>query len=159
MRYGQQTFTSEPIGNFQGNFNDASLKSEAPTFFDRLLKKAKKEVSDAIKATPVDAKKHISAVSSRDAKMHHMYSKLQSAPGHKITLDLSTELNQRMRTDHIFEDLVPHHLRASADPVRPRNFDCLKSAVNTYEKHCGRFSDYDLKYVRQLVILCESQES
>lgn len=156
MRYGQQTFTKEPIGNFQGNYNDATLLESGPNFFEKLVKKAKREVSDSDR---VDARKHISAVGSRDAKMHHLYSKLQTTAGHKITIDLSTELNARMRTDHVFEDLVPSRLRASSQPVRPRNFTCLKSAVSTYEKHCGKFSDYDLKYVRQLVVLCESTES
>lgn len=156
MRYGQQTFTKEPIGNFQGNFDDASLLETTPKFFERLVKKAKKEVSDA---HTTETRKHLATVSSRDAKMHHLYSKLQTTAGHKITIDLSSELNARMRTDHVFEELVPKHLRASSTPVRPRNFECLKQAVSTYEKQCGKFSDYDLKYVRQLVLLCESFES
>lgn len=156
MKYGQQTFTKEPIGNFQGNFNDATVQESAPHFFERLLKKAKREVSDAL-VVETDPKKHLSAVHSRDAKLHHLYSTLQTKPGHKITIDLSSELNARMRTDHVFEDLLPHYLRASAsEPLRPRNFECLKNAVNTFEKFCGKMSDYDLKYVRHLVVLCES---
>lgn len=123
MRYGQQTFTKEPIGNFQGNFNDAEITDKAGNFFQKLLKQAKREVTDA---APVDAKKHISAVHSRDAKLHHLYSTLQTKPGHKITIDLSSELNARMRSDHVFEDLVPTTLRASSETIRPRNFECLK---------------------------------
>ena len=62
-----------------------------------------------------------------------------------------------MRTDHVFEDLVPLTARPNGDQViRPRNFDCLKQAITQYEKFCGKMSDYDLKYVRQLVNLCET---
>lgn len=101
----------------------------------------------------------MSAISSRDAKMHHLYSSLQTKGGHKVTIDLSSELNQRMRTDHVFEDLVPHNLRASLQSVKPRNFECLKASMNTYERHCGKMSDYDLKYVRHLVFMCEAMNS
>lgn len=156
MKYGQQSFTNEPIGNFQGNFNDAAISpKKAANFFERVLKTAKKQLTDA---PLVDTKKHISAVHSRDAKMHHLYSTLQTKPGHKITIDLSTELNARMRTDHTFEDLVDEdEIRNSS--LLPRDFNCLKEAVNTYEKHCGKLSDYDLRYVRHLVYICETAPS
>ena len=72
MKYGQQTFTKEPIGNFQGNFDDSTIETNTPTFFDRLVKKAQRQLA----AVPVDPKKHISAVHSRDAKLHHLYSTL-----------------------------------------------------------------------------------
>lgn len=153
MRYGQTSFAAEPIGNFQGNFNDAAVKADS--FFQSFIRKAKRQIADEA----IDEDKHMSAVHSRDAKLHHLYSTLQSKGGHKITIDLSSELNARMRTDHVFEDLVPQYLRDSQTIIRPRNFDCLKEAVNTYEKFCGKFSDYDLKYVRQLVTLCETSPS
>lgn len=155
MKYGQQTFTNEPIGNFQGNFNDAALTDKAANFFERMIKQAKRQVSDSV---VIDSEQHISAVHSRDAKMHHLYSTLQSKPGHKITIDLSSELNARMRTDHTFESLVDDD-DVRAAKIQPRNFDCLKEAVNAYEKHCGKFSDYDLKYVRHLVYICETSPS
>lgn len=157
MRYGQTSFTSEPIGNFQGNFNDANVKVTPESFFDKLVKKAKRQLN-----TPeVDDNKHMSAVHSRDAKLHHLYATLQTKGGHKISIDLSSELNARMRTDHVFESLVPPMFRAttSGRTIRPRNFECLKKAVDTYEQKCGKFSDYDLKYVRQLVNLCETLPS
>jgi legumain len=153
MKYGQQTFTNEPIGNFQGNFNDASAQPKAESFFDRLVLKARKQAA----IIPSDSDKHMSAIHSRDARLHHLYSTLQTKGGHKVSIDLSTELNMRMRTDHVFEDLVPSTVRPNGDQIiRPRNFDCLKQAITQYEKSCGKMSDYDLKYVRQLVNLCET---
>jgi hypothetical protein len=154
MKYGQTTFTKEPIGNFQGNFDEPTIETQT-TFFDKLVKKATRELN----SSPVDTKKHISAVQSRDAKLHHLYSTLQTNGGHKIHLDLSTELNARMRTDHVFEELMPNHLRAAKGTIRPRDFECLKKAMTTYETFCGKMSDYDLKYVKILVQMCETTPS
>jgi len=39
----------------------------------------------------------------------------------------------------------------------PRNFDCLRFIMGFVEEKCGRFSDYSLKYVRNLVNICETQ--
>jgi hypothetical protein len=61
-----------------------------------------------------------------------------------------------MRVDHVFEELMPVHLRQSAEPVRPRNFECLKQSIDTYESACGKLSDYDLQYVKYLVQACET---
>jgi len=66
-------------------------------------------------AAPVeDSKQHMSAVSSRDIKLHHLYTALRNKGGHKIHLDMSEEITKRMRVDHVFEDLAPSHLRATA---------------------------------------------
>jgi hypothetical protein len=114
MKYGTQTFTAEPIGNFQGNLEEPAVTLSAHSFFDKLIKKATRQLQAPVQ---VDAKRHMSAISSRDAKMHHLYSSLQTKGGHKVTIDLSSELNQRMRTDHVFEELIPHNLRASLQSV------------------------------------------
>lgn len=72
MKYGQETFTNEPIGNFQGNYNDPAIKPKTESFFDRLVLKARKQAS----VIPSDFDKHMSAVHSRDSKLHHLYSTL-----------------------------------------------------------------------------------
>ncbi len=37
------------------------------------------------------------------------------------------------------------------------NFDCLKAAIEKFEKHCGKLSDYALKHVRTLAHMCSYQ--
>ena len=37
----------------------------------------------------------------------------------------------------------------------PRNFACLRAAVENTEESCGRFTDYSLKWVYVLANLCE----
>lgn len=118
---------------------------------DRLFLKAKRQLGSPVD----DARRLISTVSSRDAKLHHLYSRLQEKGGHKVHLDMTSELTQRMRIDHVFEDFMPKHLRAS-EPVLPKNFDCLKELIETYEENCDKLGDYGLKYVKYFVQKCES---
>lgn len=68
---------------------------------------------------------------------------------------MAEEINTRMKIDHIFESILPTHLRSS-ETVLPRNFDCLKSLMDTYESACGKLGDYGLKYVKYFVQTCES---
>lgn len=36
-------------------------------------------------------------------------------------------------------------------------FDCLKAAVQKFEAHCGKLSDYALKHVKTLAHMCSYQ--
>lgn len=72
-------------------------------------------------------------------------------------LELQDELTHRMKVDHIFEKISEgmYSLENNDFPL-PRNFDCLRNLVNHTEYHCGKFSDYSLKYVKYLVRECEA---
>lgn len=50
--------------------------------------------------------RHVSAIDTRDAKLHHLYAKTSTKGGHKVQLDLNTEVTRRMRVDHTFEDFT-----------------------------------------------------
>lgn len=97
-------------------------------------------------------------MSSRDIKLNHLYAVVQRRKSHKAQLDLSFEVTSRMRADHVFEAFKvstgTNHYAANG-PVRPRNFDCLKTLVNTYDKNCGKMDDYSLQYVKYFVQACE----
>lgn len=71
---------------------------------------------------------------------------------------MTTEITQRMRIDHVFEDFMPLKLRASESMV-PTNFECLKDLIDTYEEYCGPLGDYGLKYVKYFVQTCETLPS
>lgn len=143
MRYGSLEFAAEPIGNFQGNHDDPFV---TPSIAERFFKRAKLQAS----LNPQDIRKSISTVSSRDAKLHHLYAHLQEKGGHRVHLDMTTEITDRMRIDHVFEDFLPMHLRAS-ERVLPTNFECLRGLMDTYENTCGPLGDYGLKYVKYFV--------
>jgi len=154
MEYGQMTFTNTPIGDFEGDLDVMSKRGG----FEELFLQAKLE-SDKQSKVAHDPKKHMSAVSSRDAKLAHLYAKAMNQPSHKHTLALQEEITYRMKVDHIFEEFTGRKLvgadsYAKETPL-PRNFDCLKHLVNTYQASCGKLEDYSLQYVKHFVAACE----
>ena len=100
MKYGTQTFTKEPVGNFLVNFNEAAITEATPSFFDWLIKKAKKQAS----ASPIDAQKHISGIPSRGAKMHHLFPSHEDLPALKSRIEEAStqwDLINSILTNHI----------------------------------------------------------
>lgn len=162
MRYGDLEFDKEPVGNFYGNLDLPAMTESSTGFFDVLFSKAKLLQTGLEQALPsdetVDTKKHLSAVSSRDVKLNHLYAVVQRKKSHKAQLDLSFEVTQRMRVDHVFEAFNTATGAASQanGPLRVSNFDCLKTLVSAYDNACGRFDDYSLQYVKFFVRACES---
>jgi len=125
MEFGEVDFKNDVVGEFQGDV-------DSPTyFFNRLLSSAL-TVSDYITLSNKDPKRHVSAINSRDAKLNHLYSKTMTAPSHKAHIDLSTEINERMRTDHVFEQFAGE-VNDEQDFPLPRDFDCLRTMMNAYE--------------------------
>lgn len=41
------------------------------------------------------------------------------------------------------------------DDYVPKDYDCLRSLIETYETHCGKFDDYSRKFIKYLVRECE----
>lgn len=148
MEFGETDFKNLVIGDFEGDLDKTS------TLFSRLMSKAVL-VSDKLEVTQKDTKRHISAISSRDAELHHLYAKTMDKPTHKSHIDLSSEINDRMRADHVFEDFAGVLTDDQKFPL-PRDFDCLKNMMRIYEEECGKFSDYALKYIKYLVKECET---
>jgi len=146
MRYGQMSFTNEVIGDYEGDLDLDSEKFLERIFSRQLVEKKPKEL---------DVNRHTSTVNSRDAKMHHLYAKVAQEGNHKAHLDLSTEINHRMRVDNVFSEFKGHLLGAE-EYYAPQNFECLRSLVGAYKENCGALEDYSLKYVKYLVQECET---
>ena len=71
MRYGDERFISEPIGNFIGIFN--LEKSEDESIFEKIFNKTK-QITGFDEANRIDERK---AVNSRDIKLNYLHSKVQ----------------------------------------------------------------------------------
>lgn len=155
MRFGDMNFIKEPVGNFYGNLNLPAI-DEATGFFDILFSQARSLQSELLES-PRDARRHISAVSSRDIKLNHLYAVVQRRKTHKAQLDLTFEVTKRMRVDHVFEafNIASAANQHDSTPV-VRNFDCLKALIGTFEDACERLDDYSLQYVKYFVMACES---
>ena len=109
----------------------------------------------------------IQSISSRDTYMHHLYSKALNSPSRKLKLQLVDELAKMMFVDEVFADFMDtttgqlHFCRDKTedgcqDVYVPKDFDCLRAMIGTYEKHCGQFTDYARKFIKYLVRECEA---
>ena len=127
MRYGDLVFKNEPVGNFYGNKDLPAIADE--TIFSKFFMKARLLASPQAEDTK---RVHITATNSRDIKLQHLYATVSSRKSHTAQLDLAYELTSRMRADHVFEAFAPQTEGLKAGYTLPRNFDCLKTLMNTY---------------------------
>lgn len=108
----------------------------------------------------------ISSIDSRDAYLHHLYQKTLHSPSRKHKLALIEQLAKMMYTDEVFADFLEtstanvHECREDTDfgcmdEYVPKDFECLRSMISTYEAHCGKFDDYARKFIKYLVRECE----
>ncbi|TQD84266.1 hypothetical protein C1H46_030197 [Malus baccata] len=110
------------------------------------------------------------AVNQRDTKLHYFQHKLRRAPtGSQEELEarkqLLDEIAHRKHVDdsiHKIGELLFGHRETSNMLMkgRPRgqplvdNWDCFKKLLKIYEKYCGHFSAYGMKYTRAIANIC-----
>ena len=142
MKFGDFSFMSEPVADFEGN-NDGTA-----TWLEKVLQMAPVGVSSkANQSTLWD---------SRDVKMNYLHRKVQKNGDEQAQQELVNELQSRMESDSLFKDLFPNHVSNEME-VSPKDFDCLRFLMSTHDSFCGRFDDYSLKYVKHLVHTCETE--
>jgi len=145
MQYGDQTYTSDPIGNFMGD----SSSTKAAT-------------------VPMHAPSS-SSVRSRDIPLHLAYYRYLRADHadvegrQALALALQSQLADQIKVDQLFmtfsEKLTmtkekAHALFSAPGPVNVVECGCCDVAREAYKQHCGRFTDYSLQYVRLLSNAC-----
>ena len=152
QEFGDLTIQDHYVGEFQGVDDVSSMNSPDSLF--QMLK------GRAIEQNEATHNKHMSAVSSRDAEINHLYAKVMRESGHKSHLDLAEELNSRMRVDHVFADFFEGEISDDQSFPLPRDFTCLRTMMNTYADACGEpLTDYGLKYVKYFVKSCQESNS
>ena len=125
-----------------------------------------KSDSSEDKSTPVtDAKKP--KVNSRDAKLHFLMGRYNAHQGLFAHDDLAHEIRHRMALDTAFFSLFPDIYEVEGTvhsdkkmPQRvPKDFDCLRFLIETFENKCMPFSEYGLGHVKYLVEFCETSST
>jgi len=173
MQYGDQSFTSDPISNFQGQttFVVGRADEEGPInnpFHDRDAD-AENSITDA-------KLKEAGTVNSRDIPMHLAYYRYLRADkkdltnSHRLAQDLLNEINSRMDADDFFSKLTTSFV--GHDNVNTINAvlfntvaapvpygECEQRVFAAYETSCGGFTDYSLMYTRVLYNLCAQTNS
>ena len=108
-------------------------------------------------------------VNSRDAKLHFLMGRYNSHSGMFAHDDLANEIRHRMALDTAFFSLFPdiyapeddHHEEEETKPEKrvPKDFDCLRFLMETFENKCMPFSEYGLGHVKYIVEFCETSET
>jgi legumain len=146
MQYGDQTYTSDPIGDFLG------------------------DTSKKVLGVPTEIAPSSSSVRSRDIPLHLAYYRYLRADntdieGRKaLATALQNQLEAQMNADQLFmalsEKLASSKAKAQAlfsAPGPLNSMECGSCCIETreaYKKYCGGFTDYSLQYVRVLTNAC-----
>ena len=78
--------------------------------------------------------------------------------------DLAHEIRHRMALDTAFFSLFPDIYEVDGTRVdhatlmhrQPKDFDCLRFLIESFENKCMPFSEYGLGHVKYLVEFCET---
>jgi legumain len=139
MQYGDQSFTSDPIGDYMGG--------------------------SGVNATAKSVESHSSVnVDSRDIPLHLAYynyiraDKTDIKGREALAVALHEEINHRMEADLIYFKLATtladeqnfhEHVGSIANCG-----DCCKTVDQFIGEKCGGYSDYSLQYSRVVVNMC-----
>eukprot|EP00753_Platysulcus_tardus_P021751 PLAT9108.2.p1 GENE.PLAT9108.2~~PLAT9108.2.p1 ORF type:complete len:436 (+),score=229.28 PLAT9108.2:77-1384(+) len=158
MQYGQQTFTSEAIGQFQGDMNSANPILPAFTAALR-LRGATDDDLLAVRQPTVH-------VDSREASMHSLYHRYIAASGDlraRLGEALRTELAHRAHMTRVFDVMADTVFGERAAELKSYNlpataFDCHRAVDAAVEAKCGKYGDYTLKFHNIVVNMCETAD-
>jgi len=140
MAYGDQSWTSEPIGNFMGDSSN---------------------VGKVGKSTP---KRSSVDVDSRDIPLHLAYynylraDKSDFEHRQELADALTSEIAYRQQTDLLFYNLaktVGSEENFFMAAKAPGECECCDKVHEAIESECGGYTDYSLQYARVVVNLCE----
>jgi len=147
MMYGDNSFDSDPIGNFQGNLLNAKHKRHSPLLPKHVAPKAS------------------STIDSRDIELHNAYARYTHANGVEQSTVASQRLSKilavRQNTDSFFTALAATSSKTLSDLTTaptPKSIlacdACCKSVEHSIRKHCNGLSDYGLKYWSVVTNMC-----
>ncbi|KAL9650979.1 hypothetical protein ABK040_015082 [Willaertia magna] len=180
-QYGDFSFINEPLISFQGN-----AKRFHPVrshyLLDR-LREAKNRLNglNSLQYNLQNSKRRMeSAIDSRLVKEVYLQKKLQREQNPIKIQQIKQEL-QQFKKEKLFADLLFSHLSETFklykirekynqqlrnDPFGNRcndqdkiDLNCMKSNVMVYEKHCGKFNEYSIRYASYLRDACKMKVS
>jgi legumain len=163
QQYGTTAFENEPIWDFEGN--EASESSTTSTTTTTQVSIFSDGLNDDKNNKAFDSSL---AVDSRDVKLAYYMTKYEASLSlnekRKWSKVLNEEIQFRANVTSQFKKLMQIVTQIKLDSAidalmltyrPPRNFECLKQSVSLYERRCGKFTEYSLKFVKNIVFLCE----
>jgi len=142
QKFGDQTMKDDTLSLYQGSQKKASSSS----WIDWLSGSTSKPKASR-------------QVDSRLVKLAYLEAKSARQNDLESFKQLEAEKESIKKFDTIFQK-IDAKLGRSTSPLfsqsikLPKDLTCLRNAVNTFEKSCTKFTDYGLKYTRNLAHLC-----
>ena len=165
--FGDQSFLSEPIGDFEGALDEVAqrLKHDLEDLFDehKGLKKAAKwgkKMHNRVKHAKEFAhekfgkRKHIKTVDQRDIELVELFEKYMETGFADDRVALEEMLAHRAKADRFFANIMPSF--KMDQEIKIEDYDCYRFLVNTYESTCEPFSFYSAKYAKVLGHACNT---
>ena len=144
LKFGDFTFMSEPIGDFEG-----TCETDEASFTQRMLHRANHIYKKVVNTSEPSRE----LVDSRDHDLHFLYNRVMNGDKTAVA-EMQQELEHREFVDSLF---TTHFEDATNAPDTPTNFDCLRMMVGGVEELCGPWSAYSLKYVRKVANACDTK--
>ena len=138
LKFGDFSFTSEAIGDFEGADNAVSM-------IDSLLFRTESLFTDE--------QSTLQHVDQRDAHLHYLTNKVMTEGGDENHAALMEEVTLRSFYDNTFKTAFPGLLIGDLE-TELEDYDCYRFLIDSFENSCGKFNDYGFKYARYLRHTC-----
>ena len=145
-QWGQQDWTDEPIGVFEGAVDQATDKG----VWDWIAGQGMNTINQWDKSTA--EQKSNFAIGAHDIKLQYLYNWVMREPTPENHQALMDEINYRMMVDETFKTLNPNY--TVGEEHSNIDFDCYRELIGEFEAACFKLEDYSLKYAGQLVHEC-----
>jgi legumain len=147
QKYGNLSFLNDTLSKYHGN----SAKRAAKASIHPLL------------ATKLRGPATLGLVDSRLSTLASLRSIYEANPNNKTLAAYNLERASMAYFDRVFQQINSAVGKSAGflqarSPQLPQELSCLRSAVNSFESSCRKFSDYGLKYVRTLANLCYTEK-
>jgi len=185
MPYGDETWTSMPIDDFEGQPTsslthghiETGVHVDPHTFSHHPILGYRQKPSSA-SVIPVEAQTEndseriaSSGVNARDIPLHLAYYRYVRADktdlqgSHMLATQLQAAITRRVATDNNFLTLTQNVMGGPGvkaesvfglpSPSHLPAVECMQESISAYEARCGRMDDYALQYTRIFANLCD----
>jgi legumain len=152
LQWGELTWTSEPVGDFQAG---GLVEEKKKDFWTDLASTGKQIFKTAVEWDKYSAaEKNKFAVDSRDIALHYYYTRVMENPTTENHKNLSVEISKRMNVDQVFAEAFPAYKLGESSPANI-NFECYEKLIGKFEDACFKFDSYSMKFMGMLAKECE----
>lgn len=160
--FGDLDIMDEVIGVFEGDLNSVVEEKVYTGEHKKLHKIAKwgQKVYDKYQDAKEKIKEHLgldeekNIRDQRDAGLMYLFDNYMTTGSADDLAELNKELTHRGRVDKFFATFVPSfHMDYSETP---KDWDCYRLMINSYEAYCEQFSNYSGKYAKVFAMQCNT---